>query len=134
MSTGNAETLRRLQFRVQNHGEAPTPQSSSSPTAPSFPSLPPPPQAMNGHAPSSNGYSSSTAQFAALHQPPLSRMSALLFCISTLRSETDPHPGTAVPTYFFKDSPFFQVRELILGNITLEGTSPSPCRHCPPPY
>ncbi|KAJ4379452.1 E3 SUMO-protein ligase pli1 [Didymella sp. IMI 355093] len=105
VASGNAETLRRLQFRVQNHGEAPTPQSSSSPTAPSFPN--PPPPLMNGHA-STNGYSSSS-QFGALHQP------------------APPRP--AAPTYFFKDSPFFQVRELILSNITLEA-SPSHRQNC----
>ncbi|KAF3042118.1 SUMO ligase siz1 [Didymella heteroderae] len=100
VASGNAETLRRLQFRVQNHGEAPTPQSSSSPTAPSFPN--PPPPMMNGHA-QSNGYSSSS-QFSALHQ--------------------SAPPRSAAPTYFFKDSPFFEVRELILS------TSPSHRQNC----
>ncbi|KAJ4991630.1 sumo ligase [Stagonosporopsis vannaccii] len=100
VTAGNAETLRRLQFRVQNHGEAPTPASSSSPTAPSFSTLPPP--GMNGHA-APNGWSSAS-QFGLLHQRP-------------------PPPQAAAPTYFFKDSPFFQVRELVLSNITLE---PSP--------
>lgn len=115
MTSGNAETLRRLQFRVQNHGDAPTPQSSSSPTAPSF-SNPPPPM-MNGHA-QSNGYASSS-QFSALHQPAPPRTPVLL---QQLHNGTKSDTGSAAPTYFFKDSPFFEVRELILSNITLEGT------------
>jgi E3 SUMO-protein ligase PIAS1 len=105
VASGDAEMLRRLQFRVQNHGEAPTPSSSSSPTAPSFPK--PLPLMMNGHA-QPNGYSDS-AQFGALHQL--------------------PPPRSAAPTYFFKDSPFFEVRELVLSNITLEA-SPSHRQNC----
>lgn len=105
VSTGNAETLRRLQFRVQNHGEAPS-ATSSSPTASSLSNLPPP--GMNGHA-QSNGYSSAS-QFGLMHQPP-------------------PPPRSAAPSYFFKDSPFYQVRELVLSNITLEA-SPSHRQNC----
>lgn len=74
--------LRRLQYRVQNHGEAPTPASSTSPTAPSFSSVPPP--AMNRHT-HSNGYSSAS-QFGALHQPAVPpRMLAIVD-----RSDPDP--------------------------------------------
>ncbi|UPX12220.1 E3 SUMO-protein ligase pli1 [Ascochyta rabiei] len=105
VNTANTETLRRLHFRVQNHGEAPTPTSSSSPTAPTLPN--PAPPAMNAHTPT-NGYSSAS-QFSALHQL--------------------PPPRPAAPSYFFKDSPFFEVRELVLTNITLEA-SPSHRQNC----
>jgi hypothetical protein len=30
----------------------------------------------------------------------------------------------AGPQYFFKESPFFEIRELLLNNITLEGKDP----------
>ncbi|KAJ4332070.1 E3 SUMO-protein ligase pli1 [Ascochyta clinopodiicola] len=103
VNTDNPEALRRLQFRVQNHGEAPTPTSSSSPTAAAFPK--PAPPAMKAHTPT-NGYASAS-QFSALHQL--------------------PPPRPAAPTYFFKDSPFFEVRELVLSNITLEGTHRQNC-------
>lgn len=75
---------------------------------------------MNGHA-QSNGYPSSS-QFSALHQPapPRTPVSHL-----PLQNGTKSDTGSAAPTYFFKDSPFFEVRELILSNITLEGTSAS---------
>jgi E3 SUMO-protein ligase PIAS1 len=73
---------------------------------------------MNGHAPT-NGYSSSS-QFGALHQPAPPRTPLLHLPTHTA---TKNDTGPAAPTYFFKDSPFFQVRELILSNITLEGTS-----------
>lgn len=65
MSAGNAETLRRLQYRVQHHGDAPSAATSSSPTAPAFSNLPPP--VMNGHVQQPNGWSSAS-QFGLLHQ------------------------------------------------------------------
>jgi E3 SUMO-protein ligase PIAS1 len=50
VARSDAEQLRRLQYRVQNHGDAPPP-ATSSPVAPSFSSQPPPP------LPTANGYS-----------------------------------------------------------------------------
>ncbi|KAH6622013.1 E3 SUMO-protein ligase PIAS1 [Boeremia exigua] len=98
VATGNADTLHRLQYRVQNHGDAPS--AASSPTAASFAALPP---VMNAHAPAF-----ASAQFGALHQMP---------------------PRSQAPAYFFRDSPFFEVRELVLSNITLEA-SPSHRQNC----
>jgi E3 SUMO-protein ligase PIAS1 len=38
---------------------------------------------------------------------------------------TKREPG---PTYFFKDSPFFEIRELVLSNMSLDGLSAAPTR------
>ncbi|KAF1851148.1 uncharacterized protein K460DRAFT_361907 [Cucurbitaria berberidis CBS 394.84] len=95
----DADALRRLQYRVQHHGDAPPP-TASSPAAPSF-SHPPAPTA-NGFS-MANGYQTS-GSYPAYQQP-------------------QPHIPPR-PTYFFKESPFFEIRELILSNISLEA-SPS---------
>ncbi|EUC29886.1 hypothetical protein COCCADRAFT_7986 [Bipolaris zeicola 26-R-13] len=98
VSRRDHEQLRRLHHRVQHHGEAPPP-TATSPAAPTY-SQPPPPLA-NGYA-MSNGYQSNDArQPHQHHQPAL------------------PSLG---PTYFFKDSPFFEIRELVLTNMSLEAS------------
>ncbi|KAH7074411.1 PINIT domain-containing protein [Paraphoma chrysanthemicola] len=103
VSRNDAETLRRLQYRVQHHGEAPPPAASSSPAAPSY---------AQPRAPSANGYSmtngyQSNASYPTYSQPPM--------------QSRQP--------YFFKDSPFFEIRELLMSNITLEA-SPSHRQNC----
>jgi len=57
----DAEALRRLQYRVQNHGDAPSAATSSSPAAPSY---------AQPSAPASNGYSMTNGyQTSAAYQP-----------------------------------------------------------------
>ncbi|KAJ5021055.1 PINIT domain-containing protein [Bipolaris maydis] len=97
VSRRDHEQLRRLHHRVQHHGEAPPP-TATSPAAPSY-SQPPPPLT-NGYA-MSNGYPSNGAR-----QPHQHHQAAL-----------PPRP-----TYFFKDSPFFEIRELVLTNMSLEAS------------
>ncbi|EMD67594.1 hypothetical protein COCSADRAFT_290758 [Bipolaris sorokiniana ND90Pr] len=97
VSRRDHEQLRRLHHRVQHHGEAPPP-TATSPAAPPY-SQPPPPLA-NGYA-MSNGYQSNGARQPHQHHQP------------TLPSR---------PTYFFKDSPFFEIRELVLTNMSLEAS------------
>ncbi|CAO2649352.1 Nn.00g067370.m01.CDS01 [Neocucurbitaria sp. VM-36] len=99
--SSDTETLQRLQYRVQHHGDAPPP-TASSPAAPSF-SRPPPP-ASNGYN-MANGYQANGSYQSYQQQQP--------------QAQAPPRP-----TYFFKDSPFFEIRELILSNISLEA-SPS---------
>ncbi|OAK94868.1 hypothetical protein IQ06DRAFT_330016 [Phaeosphaeriaceae sp. SRC1lsM3a] len=88
----DAETMQRLQLRVQNHGDVPSALSSS----PAAPSYRPSSTSTNGYT---NGYQSNTA-YTAYSAPSM----------------------PARPQYFFKDSPFFEIRELILNNMTLEIT------------
>ncbi|KAH9873009.1 hypothetical protein J1614_005405 [Plenodomus biglobosus] len=97
---GDAEALRRLQYRVQHHGDAPPPATASSPTAPSFPQATPP--AANGYS-LANGYPASRSSYSAYQQP-----------------QIPSRPNS----YFFKESPFFEIRELIMSNISLDA-SPS---------
>ncbi|KAF2854130.1 hypothetical protein T440DRAFT_269034 [Plenodomus tracheiphilus IPT5] len=94
---GNADTLRRLQHRVQHHGDAPTPAAASSPTAPAFPSASSP--AANAYT-MTNGYQTN----------------------GSYQSYQQPQIPTRPNSYFFKDSPFFEIRELILSNISLEAS------------
>jgi E3 SUMO-protein ligase PIAS1 len=61
----DAEGLRRLQYRVQHHGEAPSSAASSSPAAPSYPQ--PPAPTANGYS-MTNGYQSN-ASYSAYQQP-----------------------------------------------------------------
>ncbi|USP78704.1 uncharacterized protein yc1106_05978 [Curvularia clavata] len=89
--------LQRLEYRVQHHGEAPPPSTSSSVVPPY--SQPPPPLA-NGYA-MPNGYQSNGAHQSHQHHPP------------SMPSR---------PAYFFKDSPFFEIRELVLTNMSLEAS------------
>jgi E3 SUMO-protein ligase PIAS1 len=63
----DAEALRRLQYRVQHHGDAPTAAASSSPAAPSY--TQPPAPAANGYG-VANGYPSS-ASYPPYQQPPM---------------------------------------------------------------
>ncbi|KAL6704649.1 E3 SUMO-protein ligase pli1 [Coniothyrium glycines] len=100
LANNDTERMRRLQFRVQNNGSAPS-YTSSSPVAPAFSSIPPP--AANGFN-MSNGYQPN-AQYHPAYQPQ--------------QPAIPPRP-----TYFFKESPFFEIRELLLSNISLEA-SPS---------
>lgn len=90
--------MRRLQYRVQHHGEAPPP-ATTSPVASSY-SQPPAPVA-NGYS-MANGYQNNAAYqpYQQPQQPPM-----------PLR-----------PTYFFKDSPFFEIRELVLSNMSLDAS------------
>lgn len=74
---------------------------------------------MNGHA-QVNGYSSTTQYAHGLHQLPPPRTHALQL---TKHSKAKNDLGSAAPASFFKDSPFYDIRELVLGNITLEGMS-----------
>ncbi|EUC49014.1 hypothetical protein COCMIDRAFT_85705 [Bipolaris oryzae ATCC 44560] len=97
VSRRDHEQLRRLHHRVHHHGEAPPP-TTTSPVAPSY-SQPPPPLA-NSYA-MSNGYQSNGARQAHQHHQP------------ALPSR---------PTYFFKDSPFFEIRELVLTDMSLEAS------------
>ncbi|KAF2128565.1 E3 SUMO-protein ligase PIAS1 [Dothidotthia symphoricarpi CBS 119687] len=99
----DAEALRRLQHRVQNRGEAPL-ANSSSPAASSVPRHSTPPTTTYSMA---NGRAA-PASYAPAYQPP----------------QAPPRP-----TYFFKDSPFFEIRELLLGNTVLEA-SPSHRQNC----
>jgi len=99
VSRSDADLLRRLQYRVQHHGEAPPP-ATSSPVAPSY-SQPPAPIA-NGYS-TANGYQNNAA-YQPYQQP----------------QQQPPVPPR--PTYFFKDSPFFEIRELVLSNITLDAS------------
>jgi E3 SUMO-protein ligase PIAS1 len=65
---GDAEALRRLLYRVQNHGDTPTGSlapTSSSPPATSYTHPPPPPT--NGYS-MANGYQSN-ASYPAYQQP-----------------------------------------------------------------
>ncbi|KAH9859874.1 hypothetical protein IAQ61_011656 [Plenodomus lingam] len=98
---GNADLLRRLQYRIQHHGEAPRAAAASSPSTPSFPR--PTPPAANGYSMAANGYQASGSPYSAYQQP---------------------HISTRPNGYFFKDSPFFEIRELIMSNISLDA-SPS---------
>ncbi|KAJ4366889.1 E3 SUMO-protein ligase pli1 [Neocucurbitaria cava] len=100
----DAETLLRLQYRVQHHGDAPPP-TASSPVAPSF-SLPP--------APTSNGYNMASGYQANGSFP------------SYQQQQSQASTRT---TYFFKDSPFFEIRDLIQSNMSLEA-SPSHRQNC----
>jgi E3 SUMO-protein ligase PIAS1 len=64
----DADALRRLQYRVQHHGDAPPPAaSSSSPAAPAYSQPPPPPPAANGYS-MSNGYGANAA-YPSYQQP-----------------------------------------------------------------
>lgn len=68
VNTGNAETLRRLQYRIQHHGEAPPPNTDS-PSTPSFSHTTP-----NGYG-MANGYQNSYTSFQQpLHQQITQRM------------------------------------------------------------
>ncbi|KAH5740662.1 hypothetical protein HBI17_176240 [Parastagonospora nodorum] len=99
----DAEALRRLQYRVQHHGDAPPAATSSSPAAPSY---------AQPSAPASNGYSMSNGyQSSAAYQP------------------YPPPQMPSRPQYFFKDSPFFEIRELVLSSINLDA-SPSHRQNC----
>jgi E3 SUMO-protein ligase PIAS1 len=100
VSRSDVDLLRRLQYRVQHHGEAPPP-ATSSPVAPSY-SQPPAPIA-NGYS-TANGYQNNAA-YQPYQQP---------------QQQQPPVPPR--PTYFFKDSPFFEIRELVLSNITLDAS------------
>jgi E3 SUMO-protein ligase PIAS1 len=120
VSSGDAEQLRRLQYRVQHHGDAPPP-ATSSPVAPSF-SQPPQPIA-NGYA-MANGYQNNGAY--PTYQPPQQpsmppRMPSSPPKFPDRSTKTEPGP-----TYFFKDSPFFEIRELILTNMSLDRSFSSP--------
>lgn len=98
VAKGDAETLQRLQYRVQHHGEAPPPQAASSSVAPTL-----------AHAsPSVPTHYSLASSYPAS-------------CTYTPRPH-DTH-GTPPQTCFFKKSPFFEIRELVLSNFTL---NPSP--------
>lgn len=99
VARSDAEQLRRLQYRVQHHGEAPPP-ATASPAAPSY-SQPAPPLA-NGYT-MATGYQSNGAYQSYPQQP-------------------HQPPAPPRPTYFFKDSPFFEIRELILTNMTLDAS------------
>jgi E3 SUMO-protein ligase PIAS1 len=108
VSRGDAEQIRRLQYRVQHHGAAPPP-STSSPVAPSF--LQPPPPIANGHN-MGNGYQSNGAypsyqQRQQSQAPPRMPSSPSKFLESG-------------PTYFFKESPFFKIHDLILSGMSLD--------------
>lgn len=94
-----AETLQRLQYRVQHHGDAPPP-STSSPVASSTPHQPPP---------TANGYSMTNGYQQNGSYPPYQQQQSQI---------------PARPSSFFRDSPFFEIREVILSNIILEA-SPS---------
>lgn len=98
VARSDTDLLRRLQYRVQHHGEAPPP-ATSSPVASSY-SQPPPPIA-NGYS-MANGYQSNGA-YQPYQQP-----------------QQPPMPPR--PTYFFKESPFFEIRELILSNMSLDAS------------
>ncbi|KAI4951220.1 hypothetical protein J4E91_003927 [Alternaria rosae] len=98
VARSDTDLLRRLQYRVQHHGEAPPP-ATSSPVASSY-SQPPPPIA-NGYT-MANGYQNNGA-YQPYQQP-----------------QQPPMPPR--PTYFFKDSPFFEIRELILSNMSLDAS------------
>lgn len=109
----DADAMRRLQHRVQNHGDAPPP-STSSPAAPSF--VQPP-------APAANGYSmapmyQANGTYPAYQQPQAPPRTPRLPCTGSPDHDAERDIG---PTYFFKDSPFFEIRELVLSNISLEG-------------
>ncbi|KAG9196430.1 E3 SUMO-protein ligase PIAS1 [Alternaria panax] len=99
VSRSDADVLRRLQYRVQHHGEAPPPPTTS-PAASAY-SQPP--------APIANAYSMANAYHNNAAYPPYQQ----------------PHqpPMPPRPTHFFKDSPFFEIRELVLTNMSLD---PSP--------
>ncbi|KAF1939320.1 E3 SUMO-protein ligase PIAS1 [Clathrospora elynae] len=98
VARGDAELLRRLQHRVQNNGKAPTPAASSSPVASAYLQPPPPlPPIANGLS-MANGHGNNTLHALYQHQQR--------------------------PTHFFKDSPFFEIRDLLLSGFTLDA-SPS---------
>ncbi|RYN40786.1 hypothetical protein AA0113_g9051 [Alternaria arborescens] len=98
VSRSDTDLLRRLQYRVQHHGEAPPP-ATTSPVASSY-SQPPAPVA-NGYS-MANGYQNNAA-YQPYQQP-----------------QQPPMPPR--PTYFFKDSPFFEIRELVLSNMSLDAS------------
>jgi E3 SUMO-protein ligase PIAS1 len=114
VSRGDAEQIRRLQYRVQHHGEAPPP-ATSSPVAPSF--LQPPPPIANAHnmgkGYQSNGAYPSYQQRQQSQVPPRMPSSPSKFLESG-------------PTYFFKDSPFFKIHDLALSGMSLDRSSPFP--------
>ncbi|KAF1915717.1 PINIT domain-containing protein [Ampelomyces quisqualis] len=100
MYTNDADALRRLQHRVQHHGSAP-PAAAAASSSPAAPPYPPPPAAANAYT-TASAYPASAAAYAPYTQPHM-----------------PPRPQS-----FFKDSPFFEMRELLLSNITLDA-SPS---------
>ncbi|KAI1521010.1 PINIT domain containing protein [Pyrenophora tritici-repentis] len=106
LAKSDAEQLRRLQYRVQHRGEAPPP-ATSSPVAPPY--TQPAPPIPNGYG-MANGYQ---ANGAARPYLPYGRD----------QPSVPPPPMT-----FFKDSPFFVIRDLVLGGMTLEA-SPSHRNH-----
>ncbi|CAE7007728.1 hypothetical protein PTNB85_01306 [Pyrenophora teres f. teres] len=106
VSKSDAEQLRRLQYRVQHHGEAPPP-ATTSPVAPPY--TQPAPPIPNGYG-MANGYQASGAARPYL---PYGR-----------DQPSVPPP----PTTFFKESPFFTILDLVLGGMTLEA-SPSHRNH-----
>ncbi|KAF2733489.1 E3 SUMO-protein ligase PIAS1 [Polyplosphaeria fusca] len=97
LSRSDAEALQRLRHRIYNHGEAPPPDSQ--PTTPGYPAYSSPTAPMNSYQ--ANGYTNQN------NYPPYAQQSV----------------GPQV-RLIFKDSPFFEVREHLLQNITLD-VSPS---------
>jgi hypothetical protein len=72
----DAEALRRLQYRVQHHGDAPPAADSSSPAAPSY--TQPPTPAANGYS-MPNGYQNS-ASYPPYQQPPMPSRTPISLC------------------------------------------------------
>ncbi|KAH8724714.1 E3 SUMO-protein ligase PIAS1 [Phaeosphaeriaceae sp. PMI808] len=101
----DTEILRRLQYRVQHHGNAPPTATSSSPSAPSYAHPP---------APTANGYNRTNDYQSSLSYPSYPQQQM---------------PSRTGPQYFFKQSPFFEIRELVMNNIALEA-SPSHRQNC----
>lgn len=103
-------TLQRMLYRVQNHGEAPPPAAATTTTSSSaIPSYSHMSAQTNGYS-MANGYQNKPSYPS---YPP-------------------PPPTSSRPQYFFKESPFFEIRELILGNISLDA-SPSHRQNCSRP-
>jgi len=68
---GDTETLRRLLYRVQNHGDTPPSSvapASSSPTSPPY-HKPPPSAPTNGYGSASNGFQANPAYSPYAQQP-----------------------------------------------------------------
>ncbi|KAF2463751.1 uncharacterized protein BDR25DRAFT_244893 [Lindgomyces ingoldianus] len=92
---GDFDTLQRLRYRLHNHGEAPPP-TYNAPAAPPAQASPAPPNRYPSMATGQNGYAS--------------------------RQSYPPYrpPPALPPTSSFKESPFYEIRELLLGGMSLE--------------
>ncbi|PVI07607.1 hypothetical protein DM02DRAFT_666525 [Periconia macrospinosa] len=104
VSNNDHTMYNRLQHRISNNGAPPPALPAASPFASQAPVKPSPPVNGNGHL-----HQAWAQPHANYHQP--------------------RQVARQGPTYHFKESPFFEIRELVLDGITLEA-SPSHRQNC----